>query len=69
MGRHANYSIGTKTADRWVGHMQLAMERHEKLGVDPEARMALLKYFRYTAYYIVEASDFMRPDQVCLSKN
>jgi hypothetical protein len=49
--------------------MQLAMERHEKLGVDPEARMALLKYFRYTAYYIVEASDFMRPDQVCLSKN
>lgn len=66
MGRHASYSIGTKTADRWVGHMELAMERHESLGADEEARAALLKYFRYTAYYIVVASEYMRPDQVSL---
>lgn len=64
VGRHANYSIGTKAADRWFYNMEKALEDHTKLSQDDEARTALCKYFRYTAHYIVIASQFMRPDQL-----
>jgi hypothetical protein len=46
--------------------MEAAIREHSKLINDGEAKQALVKYFRYTAHYIVAASDFMRPDQVRL---
>jgi hemoglobin len=64
VGRHANYSIGHPAADRWVKHMKSAVDEHDHLQNDPEARESLNKHFLYTAHYIVVASDFMRPDQV-----
>lgn len=64
VGRHANYNIGEKAADRWVEHMKAAMEDHPLLARDNEAIEALYKYFLYTAHYIVVASEYMRPDQV-----
>jgi truncated hemoglobin YjbI len=64
VGRHANYHITHKAADRWVEHMKAAVEEHENLKEDQEAKEALYLYFRYTAHYIVAASDYMRPDQV-----
>ena len=65
VGRHANYRIGHGAADRWVAHMKSAMDEHDGLKDDPEARTALFKYFLYMAHYIVVASEYMRPDQVC----
>ena len=64
VGRHANYNIGSAAADRWVEHMEAAVEAHPLLRNDDEAKTALCKYFRYTAHYIVVASQFMRPDQL-----
>lgn len=46
--------------------MEAAVKEHPKLINDEEAKETLVKYFRYTAHYIVAASDFMRPDQVRL---
>lgn len=66
VGRHANYVIGHNAADRWVHHMVAAIQEHESLRDDTEAKQALEHYFRYTAHYIVVASEFMRPDQVCV---
>ena len=66
VGRHANYHIGRRSADRWVLHMKAALEEHDDLGNDEEARTALYNYFRFTAHYIVVASEYMRPDQVSL---
>jgi hemoglobin len=63
VGRHANYNIARAAADRWVEHMRAAMDEHNVL--DEYAKTALHKYFRYTAHYIVVASEYMRPDQVC----
>ena len=64
VGRHANYNIGARAADRWVQHMSDAMEEHERLKSDEEAKNALYKYFLFTSHYIVVASEYMRPDQV-----
>jgi truncated hemoglobin YjbI len=64
VGRHANYNIGVRAAHRWNQHMQVALNAHPMLQQDEEARSALEKYFSYTAYYIVAASQFMRPDQL-----
>jgi truncated hemoglobin YjbI len=63
-GRHANYPIGTNAANRWVEHMVLAIEDHDALKDDEEARKHLVNYFRYTSHYIVAAMKYMRPDQV-----
>jgi hypothetical protein len=67
VGRHANYNIGPNAADRWVEHMETALEQHSILSKDDEAKECLRKYFRYTAHYIVTASEFMRGDQVKFS--
>jgi hemoglobin len=68
VGRHAAYPIGTAAAERWIHHMSTAIDRHPALSASSEEckrlREALLNYFRYTAYYIVVASQFMRSDQV-----
>jgi hemoglobin len=64
VGRHANYNIGVRAADRWNQHMLDALNCHSVLQQDEEARSALQKYFSYTAHYIVAASQFMRPDQL-----
>lgn len=64
VGRHANYNIGAAAANRWVEHMIATLEDHEMMSNDAVARMALEKYFRYTAHYIVAASEYMRSDQV-----
>jgi truncated hemoglobin YjbI len=64
VGRHANYSIGTAAANRWVEHMDVALHQHPMLSQDDDARRALAKHFRYTAHYIVAASKFMRSDQL-----
>jgi truncated hemoglobin YjbI len=66
VGRHAAYNIGPEAADRWVRHMMAAVREHEILRYDEEAITALHKYFLFTAHYIVVASEYMRPDQVCL---
>lgn len=44
--------------------MKEAIDSHEALQDDAEARELLTKYFQYTAHYIVAASAYMRPDQV-----
>lgn len=44
--------------------MEAAIQKHSKLSNDDEAKECLNQYFRYTAHYIVTASEFMRPDQV-----
>ena len=64
VGRHAPYPIGHRAADRWLEHMEAAVADHSILKDSREAREKISKYFRYTAHYIVVASEYMRPDQV-----
>lgn len=75
VGRHANYPIGHRAADRWVEHMEAAIEEHSKLRHNSdddeetkqrikESKDAMKAYFRYTAHYIVAASEYMRDDQL-----
>jgi len=64
VGRHANYSVNLKAAQRWTEHMRLAIEDHTFLKHDEEAKDMLHKYFLYTAHYIVIASEYMRSDQL-----
>lgn len=63
-GRHANYNIGTRAAVRWVEHMEKAIDDHESLKDDVEAKKHLKSYFAYTAHYIVAAMEYMRSDQL-----
>lgn len=64
VGRHANYKITSDAAERWLVHMNSAIDEHENLKQDEEAKEYLKKYFRYTAFYIVVASVYMKNDQL-----
>ncbi len=64
VGRHANYQITSDAAERWLVHMNGAIDEHEELKHDEEAKEYLKKYFRYTAFYIVVASVYMKNDQL-----
>jgi len=64
VGRHANYKITTDAAERWVVHMNCAIDEHEELKQDEEAKEHLKMYFRFTAFYIVVASVYMKNDQL-----
>ena len=69
VGRHANYAIGRRAAERWIEHMEAALDEHPLLQPpnqqdNQQVRHALQCYFRYTAHYIVVASEYMRPDQL-----
>ena len=44
--------------------MNYAIDEHDGLQNDSEAREHLKKYFGHTAHYIVAAMQYMRPDQV-----
>ena len=68
-GRHANYAVGHRAAERWIQHMGAALDAHPLLQPldqegNQEIKHALQCYFRYTAHYIVVASEYMRPDQL-----
>lgn len=63
-GRHANYNIGTRSAKRWVEHMNAAIDEHEGMKDDVDGMQHLKNYFTYTAHYIVAAKEYMRPDQL-----
>jgi len=63
-GRHANYNIGTSAANRWLQHMEHAMNDHKILMNDEETKIHLRNYFAFTAHYIVAAKEYMRPDQL-----
>lgn len=45
-------------------HMERAIDEHEALREDEEARGYLKMYFRFTAFYIVAASEYMKDDQL-----
>ena len=57
-------------------HMLNAMDEHPELAIDEnatddetvvtiaETREAMVAYFKYTAHYIVVASEYMRDDQL-----
>uniref|UniRef100_A0A7S4IWL3 Globin family profile domain-containing protein n=1 Tax=Odontella aurita TaxID=265563 RepID=A0A7S4IWL3_9STRA len=77
VGRHANYKIGAIAAERWMYHMERAIDEHDALAGNEEggenndgdnnaedAREYLKMYFRFTAFYIVAASEYMRDDQL-----
>jgi hypothetical protein len=44
--------------------MNCAIDEHEALLDDVDAKKNLKMYFRYTAYYIVVAKEYMRDDQL-----
>lgn len=65
VGRHANYHITSEAAERWLVHMNGAIDDHEELKKqNDEAKEYLKKYFRYTAFYIVAARVYMKDDQL-----
>ena len=64
VGRHANYKITTDAAERWLVHMKGAIDEHDEIKKDEETKEYLYKYFRFMAFYIVVASEYMKDDQL-----
>ena len=52
--RHNKFQITEKSAERWVMHMDAAMDAVE---IPEKAKKALHQYFNHTAYFLVNTDD------------
>eukprot|EP00611_Tribonema_gayanum_P013195 TRINITY_DN2399_c0_g1_i2.p2 TRINITY_DN2399_c0_g1~~TRINITY_DN2399_c0_g1_i2.p2 ORF type:complete len:164 (+),score=3.92 TRINITY_DN2399_c0_g1_i2:106-597(+) len=55
IGRHAPYDLNTKSAARWIQHMDAAMDT---AGVDQTSKAILMKYFRHMSYFLVAGRSY-----------
>lgn len=56
IGRHCNFELTPRTAEKWLDLMQEAMEEMEE-DINEKTRDRLMDYFRYTAYFLVASQD------------
>ncbi|MBP9889969.1 MAG: hypothetical protein KBF93_26965 [Leptospiraceae bacterium] len=50
MGRHMNFNMSEKAAERWLFHMKAALAETPEIDADSASRM--MDYFTHTAYFL-----------------
>ncbi|KAL8171661.1 hypothetical protein V2J09_023465 [Rumex salicifolius] len=58
IGRHRPFSVTHQAADRWLHHMQLALDCVPE--IDPGTKLKMMNFFRHTAFFLV-AGDELKP--------
>ncbi|CAM9667691.1 unnamed protein product [Chrysoparadoxa australica] len=56
MGRHAPYDLNPKTAQRWLEHMEAALDDVKE--VDDQTKGEMMQYFKHTAHLLVASKSF-----------
>lgn len=50
IGRHMNFNMAEKAAERWLYHMRNALEEVKE--IDEDSKIRMMKYFTHTAYFL-----------------
>lgn len=51
IGRHNTFSMTVSDADRWLEHMEQALDATPE--IDPDSRNRMENFFTHTAYFLV----------------
>lgn len=57
IGRHTHFAITKQAAERWLQHMQAALDSVEE--IDADSRKKMLDFFRHTAFFLVAGIDMI----------
>uniref|UniRef100_A0ACD5UFU5 Uncharacterized protein n=1 Tax=Avena sativa TaxID=4498 RepID=A0ACD5UFU5_AVESA len=62
IGRHRPFPVTHRAAERWLHHMQQALDSTESINSDTKTKM--MYFFRHTAYFLVAGNEMTRQAQV-----
>ncbi|CAN6194639.1 unnamed protein product [Urochloa humidicola] len=58
IGRHRAFPVTHRAAERWLNHMQQALDTTESIDADSKTKM--MNFFRHTAYFLVAGLETTR---------
>ncbi|OIT31645.1 PREDICTED: two-on-two hemoglobin-3 [Nicotiana attenuata] len=61
IGRHRPFPVTHKAAERWLHHMQLALD--SVTDIDEDSKTKMMNFFRHTAFFLVAGDELKNPNQ------
>ncbi|GLJ18058.1 hypothetical protein SUGI_0318590 [Cryptomeria japonica] len=63
IGRHRPFPVTREAAERWLQHMQNALDSVPK--IDADSKTCMQNFFRHTAFFLVAGNQMMNEQQRC----
>ncbi|RZC71728.1 hypothetical protein C5167_034918 [Papaver somniferum] len=61
IGRHRPFPVTYQAAERWLHHMQLALD--SATDIDADSKIKMMNFFRHTAFFLVAGDELKKPNQ------
>ncbi|WZZ24086.1 hypothetical protein YC2023_007487 [Brassica napus] len=61
IGRHRPFPVTHEAAERWLQHMQNAMD--ESVDIDQDSKVKMMNFFRHTAFFLVAGNELQNQNQ------
>ncbi|KAL0925059.1 hypothetical protein M5K25_003366 [Dendrobium thyrsiflorum] len=61
IGRHRPFPVTHQAAERWLQHMQQALDITPN--IDPDSKIKMMNFFRHTAFFLVAGNEITRQAQ------
>ncbi|KAK4730309.1 hypothetical protein R3W88_023297 [Solanum pinnatisectum] len=67
IGRHRPFPVTHKAADRWLQHMQQALD--SVTDIDEDCKIKMMNFFRHTAFFLVAGDELKNQNQSVACKH
>ncbi|KAJ4769785.1 hemoglobin 3 [Rhynchospora pubera] len=67
IARHRPFPVTREAAERWLHHMQLALDTTST--IDPDSKIKMMNFFKHTAYFLVAGNEMTRQAQAVVCKH
>ncbi|VVB10641.1 unnamed protein product [Arabis nemorensis] len=61
IGRHRPFPVTHEAAERWLRHMQNALD--DSLDIDQDSKVKMMNFFRHTAFFLVAGNELKNQNQ------
>ncbi|KAI3844705.1 hypothetical protein MKW92_035145 [Papaver armeniacum] len=61
IGRHRPFPVTHQAAERWLHHMQLALD--SATDIDADSKIKMMNFFRHTAFFLVAGDELKKLNQ------
>ncbi|CAH2077168.1 unnamed protein product [Thlaspi arvense] len=61
IGRHRPFPVTHEAAERWLQHMQNALD--DSLDIDHDSKIKMMNFFRHTAFFLVAGNELKNQNQ------
>ncbi|CAN6442223.1 unnamed protein product [Victoria cruziana] len=61
IGRHRPFPVTHAAADKWLHHMELAVDSVPQ--IDPDSKVKMMNFFRHTAFFLVAGDELKNQRQ------